>query len=79
MLRTASGRLRRQFKRAARALRRLWRQFFCLGDCEKFAYIPKEYMAAPPSSGGIGYRSGEGVVMEWRGDHWLDLCSKEWV
>ena len=45
-------------------------------------YIPKEYMvvlAAPPSSGGIGYRSGEGVVREWRGDHWLDLCSKEWV
>ena len=33
-------------------------------------YIPKEYMvvlAAPPSSGGIGYRSGEGVVREWRG------------
>jgi len=36
-------------------------------------------LAAPPSSGGIGYRGGEGVVREWRDDYWLDLCSKEWV
>ena len=27
----------------------------------------------------IGYRSGAGVVREWRDDHWLDLCNKEWA
>lgn len=46
-------------------------------------YIPKEYivvLAAPPSNGVSAiYRGGEGVVREWRDDHWLDLCSKEWV
>ena len=44
------GRLRRQLTRAARALRRLRRRFFFVGDCEKFAEIPHECSSPLPRS-----------------------------